>query len=360
MTWKEAAQHGDLAALSSYLAAQSHSDTANFIASFTEKGTLLTPLHYASQAGRVDAVRLLLDNSPPQAKDATDLFNRTPLYLSVLHQHPAVTRLLLQRNADANIICQCGTSPVSKAAEHGDKRTLSLLLGAGAACNTANADGETPRELASRNGHDIPWARHEKAQREKLKRAAARGDTEQVRLLVQAGVNPAERTPAGAASPLEVACEGGRTVVVRFLLHEMVPPFLVPSLSPKMRIEAFGPRALHEAAKKGHEPLVELLLDTGFPPDARDADQMTPLHRAAAQGHTGAAELLLRRDAAGVLARGVNAVTPLHQAATQGKADMVGFLLDRNADPEAEDGQGMTPKDRARGDAIRVFEQRGL
>ncbi|RSL74133.1 hypothetical protein CEP53_000455 [Fusarium sp. AF-6] len=343
MSWREAVEQGDLDALSSYLGAHSN-DTADF----TESGTLLTPLHYAAQSGHLPIVSLLLDCDPPAPRDATDRFNRTPLYLSVLHRHPDISRLLLKHNADPNILCQCGTSPMSKAAEHGDRRTISLLVDAGATWNTANADGETPQELASRNGHEIPWAGHERRQREKLKRAVTSGDAVLVRDLIQAGANPAGRPSPGAATVLEVACQGGKMDVVRVLLQTLS--------ASGSTTESMGSMALHEAAKKGHTGLVELLLDTGFSANARDADQMTPLHRAAARGHMGVANVLLRRDAAGVLARGVNEVTPLHQAAMQGKADMVRFLLSKNADPKAEDGEGRTPRDRASGDAVHVFE----
>ncbi|HEX5474715.1 MAG TPA: ankyrin repeat domain-containing protein [Vicinamibacterales bacterium] len=55
-----------------------------------------------------------------------------------------------------------------------------------------------------------------------------------------------------------------------------------------------GWTALHEAAKRGHEPLVHFLLDHGADPNAREAgDWTSPLHWAAAQGHSAIVRRLL-------------------------------------------------------------------
>jgi ankyrin repeat protein len=347
MSWKQAAEEGNIAALNATINACN-----NDVGTLVEAHTGLTPLHYAAKCGRLDAVQFLLDKH--LALNATDRFGRTPLYMGILHQQPDTVGFLLQKKANPNICCQCKTTALSKAAEYGDKKMLSLLLDAGAAWNTKNVDGESPKELAARNGHGMPWERHEAAQRERLVDAAARGDVEDMKRLIQLGVEPADRPPK-SMSALEAACENGRIDVVRFLLFD-------PSVSrapASARIESMGRLAVHEAAKKGYDEVVDLLLGTGLSSDYRDPDNMTPLHRAAARGHEGVAEVLLKFHA-DINAKGVNDASPLHQAAMQGRAEMVQFLLNKKANPAAKDGQGRTAKDVARRGALRVFEDRGL
>jgi ankyrin repeat protein len=49
---------------------------------------------------------------------------------------------------------------------------------------------------------------------------------------------------------------------------------------------------LSRAAEKGHERIVQLLLENGARPDFEDAPGQTPLSRAVDAGHTAVVELL--------------------------------------------------------------------
>ncbi|KAH7112507.1 ankyrin repeat-containing domain protein, partial [Dendryphion nanum] len=286
-----------------------------------EEETKLTPLHYAAKNGRLDAVQFLYGKKV--ALNAIDKFGRTPLYMAVLQKQGAIVQFLLEKQANPNVCCQCKTTAVSKAAEYGDKKMLTQLLEAGAAWNTDNVDGESPKQLAARNGHGLPWDIFESEQREKLVEAAANGDIEHVGQLIRLGVDPTER-PDNSMSALETACAYGRADVVKFLLYDAS----VGAGTALDRIKSMGGiTVIHEAARKGHTDVVVLLLGAGLAPDSRDADSMTALHRAAARGQKDVVELLLRADSSMIDARGLNDATPLHQAALQGRGDMVTFLL---------------------------------
>ena len=58
-----------------------------------------------------------------------------------------------------------------------------------------------------------------------------------------------------------------------------------------------GQTALHIAARQGHVPNVELLLDHGASPNAATKDLYTPLHIAAREGHMEVAKVLLDKGA---------------------------------------------------------------
>ncbi|KAM4068142.1 ankyrin repeats (3 copies) domain-containing protein [Hirsutella rhossiliensis] len=317
MSWKQAIEEGNDPALVAVI------NSCNDMIALVEEESGMTPLHYAAKCGRLEAVRFLLGKRFPL--NATDKFGRTPLYMAVLHQQLETVKSLLQNDADPNIRCRCKTSTVSKAAEYGNRAMLRLLREAGAAWNTANVDGESPKELAARNGHVIPWARYEADQHDRLLNAAQEGHVESVRRLVRLGVDPAERPP-NSMSALETACEGGKIEVVRFLLCDAS----VGTAPAFERIKSMGETAIHKATMNGHGTVVRLLLQNGLSPDTRDFDNMTPLHRAAARGHEKVATVLLEYKA-NINAKGLHGATPLHQAEKQKRTGMIRFLLDRGA-----------------------------
>jgi ankyrin repeat protein len=77
----------------------------------------------------------------------------------------------------------------------------------------------------------------------------------------------------------------------------------------------------------------------------RDTDGSTPLHCATWKGHENVVEVLLQAGA------DVNAVnqnehwgtTPLHAAAHANQARIAQLLIDKGADPKAQDMEGRTP-----------------
>lgn len=94
---------------------------------------------------------------------------------------------------------------------------------------------------------------------------------------------------------------------------------------------------LHIAARRGSEPVLQLLLAAGFSPALRGPGGKTPLHDAASGGHPRMVMLLLAAGAH-VDARTAYGFTPLHLSvgpATQ-------LLLDAGADPMARDAHGQT------------------
>jgi ankyrin repeat protein len=78
MSWKQAAEEGNIAALAAVV------NACNNVRTLVEEGTRLTPLHYAAKCGHLEAVRFLVEKN--LLLNANDKFGRTPLYIGVLHQ----------------------------------------------------------------------------------------------------------------------------------------------------------------------------------------------------------------------------------------------------------------------------------
>jgi ankyrin repeat protein len=103
-----------------------------------------------------------------------------------------------------------------------------------------------------------------------------------------------------------------------------------------------GFTALHLAAFFGRDEVARLLVSRGADVDARGRGWMTgtPLHSAAAGRHAGVLDVLLEAGA-DPNARQSGGWTPLHAAARNGDVASVRLLLAAGADPAAANDDGM-------------------
>jgi ankyrin repeat protein len=157
------------------------------------------------------------------------------------------------------------------------------------------------------------------------------------------------KPPPGELDLYEAAALG-ESDRVRDLLD--AEPGAVSALSP----DGFSP--LHLAAFFGWEEVVALLLERGAPLDAHSQSsfaRVTPLGSAAAAGETSIARRLLDAGA-DVNARSLDGeFTPLHAAAQGGNAPLVALLLERGADRSASTDEGKTSQDLAASDEIHAL-----
>ena len=96
------------------------------------------------------------------------------------------------------------------------------------------------------------------------------------------------------------------------------------------REDSFFKTALHWAAISGHKDIVELLLDKGADVDARTVGRETPLHYATQRGHVEVVELLIAKGA-DINAKNNRGQTPLDIAIRQNREDIVKLLITKGA-----------------------------
>jgi len=113
-----------------------------------------------------------------------------------------------------------------------------------------------------------------------------------------------------------------------------------------------GATPLALAAWHGHARLVETLLERGALPDTSDGQARTALHYALENRRDDIAKKLLEAGAAATPAD-LFGTTPLHLAARNGNREIVQLLLSRGASRIARDSRARTPADRAANSGIR-------
>lgn len=290
-------------------------------------------------AGLTEVARVLLDaGAGPDTNNG--LPRRTGRYRSALYgaagiaDNPAITALLLERGADPD-----DDESLYHSVYHRDHACLRLLLRHGARVNGTNA----------------------------LAAATGAGDVEGVRLLVEAGGDPGRPltapAPAGhladrSVNPLVAAAAGDTAAVVEILLAAGADPNAATR-------EGISP--VRQALRRGKSDVAELLLRSGAQDDTTAVDHflgaclradradagrlladhpglvdgLSDVDRAAigpAAGRASLAAVALMLDLGfPVDARDENGETPLHEAAYAGRADVVALLLDRGAEVDSRD-----------------------
>jgi hypothetical protein len=166
-----------------------------------------------------------------------------------------------------------------------------------------------------------------------LHRAAAAGDVEAARLLIDKGFKVNQGDEA-YKTPLAYATESGRTEMAEFLASRGAV------------IEDVASRVL-DAAAAGDGATVRRLVEEGVDPNTSQGWGQKLLHYAAGEGDRQTAELLLGKGA-DVNARNQAGETPLHAAALRNQAEMIRFLASKGADVDAASRAGCTALDYAR------------
>ncbi len=181
-------------------------------------------------------------------------------------------------------------------------------------------------------------AKHQDRPNESLQRAAAKGDIEQVRLLISKGADVNARDEKGM-TPLYYAARYGRKEVAELLISK--------GADVNVKEDRWGGTPLSWTAMGDHRDLAELLIANGANVNSKGHYGWTPLHDAAWGGARHVADLLLAKKADISAQAEKWAATPLHAAAYQGHKDVAELLIAKGADVNTKGIEGYTPLQRA-------------
>jgi ankyrin repeat protein len=175
---------------------------------------------------------------------------------------------------------------------------------------------------------------------EKVYKAASRGHSSVVQLLLEKKANVAMKSGEDGLTALHMAAGHGHEAAIK-LLHE-----LGADISGE---DEYGETALHVAAEYGHEAAVKLLLELGADISKKSGGLGdTALHIAASFEHVGVVQLLLEKGAR-ISEKNKEGRTALHLAVEYDLEEVVKLLLERGAyaDIWGKDADGKTALDLA-------------
>jgi len=195
-----------------------------------------------------------------------------------------------------------------------------------------------------------------------LQRAAMSGHKDVVELLLAKGarIDAQEGWPGGTS--LDYAAENGHKEIAELLIAKGA------DVNATRRGYPVGNTPLHSAVRAGHKDVVELLIAKGADVNAKNDEGQTPLDIAMIRNRTNIAELLEARGAdvslhvaarvgalakvkslieevADINAKDASGQTALHYAARTRRKDIAELLIANGADVNAKNDEGQTPID---------------
>jgi ankyrin repeat protein len=251
-----------------------------------------TPLHYAARDGHLEMVRLLLDaGASIDDRDPNDI---TPLLLASSNDRVAVAKLLIERGADIQAIDWYGRTPLYAAIDvrnrdspdpqagsgtdtAGNLELIRLLLDKGARPNTRI------REMPVVRSHVLPlgslsWV--DFTGETPFIRAALAGDTVVMRLLLEHGADANLATTHGTTAL--AAAAGMNWTVAQTVTWG--PAALLEAVrichdagNDVNAANSKGIRAIHAAANRGSDDIIQYLAAHGADLHAKDGDGRTAM-----------------------------------------------------------------------------------
>jgi uncharacterized protein len=263
-----------------------------------------TPLLYATREGHLETARLLIEHGA--SLELADGNGVTPLINAIINasvfrvnrtgtsDHLKVAQLLLDAGAEVNAVDWYGETPLWAAV---DVRNLELgrdgndrnvrdeafalierMLEAGADPNARTREHPHERRFILVVVGSVSWV--DLTGQTPFLRAAAAGDVDVMRLLLAHGADPNIATNGGT-TPLMVAAGVNWAVAETFDLGDealLEAVMLAHSLGNDVNaVNSMGVAAIHGAANRGANDVIEYLAANGARLDAADAQGRTPL-----------------------------------------------------------------------------------
>ena len=298
-----------------------------------------TPLAFACSHGDEASLRALLD-----AKASPDAAAfEPPLVAATAHGFAQLVTLLVKAGAKVNAADETGASALWTAAANGFTDIARFLVEAGADREQADNDGKLPAIVALENGHvalsdylNAPanYPASHSIWRGSKKRAKQAAEARRIQVVNKA---MGQDVSAAAADEPEWTFSGG---IAR---------------------SQWATQDFPSVAASGNLELVGRMLDSGLDPDwAQFKGNPTALMLSARSGELGMVDLLLARGAKVNLATD-KGLTALHMALFKPSARVHGpiirSLLAAGANPNAPDGEGQRPLQRALAHAVPALVQ---
>lgn len=233
----------------------------------------------AVRTGNIDSVKTLLGINPLLINEKDNL-ERTPLHWAARNGNLEVLKLLLEKNADVNLIDKDKCTPLVLALYNEKRDVVKVLIDAGTDVNLSNIFAMSALHYTIRFKYAIESA-----------------------LIINKGADLNAKIYDGKTS-VHLACQGGRSEILKILLEKGAKADLKDS---------GGNYPIHNAVYFGDKIAVGMLIDHKADINAKNGFGRTPLHQAAASGYAEVTRILIENGAEAKL-KDNNGKTPLDLA----------------------------------------------
>jgi uncharacterized protein len=252
----------------------------------------MTALSFAAREGRLEAARLLIDaGADVNAREANGI---GPLVMAITNRHTPVAALLLARGADPNAADWWGRTPLwsavdmrnldldSRTFENGVERApvlelIEALIAKGADVNARVKEFPPQRRFMMPLG-SLAWV--DVTGQTAFWRASLSADVPLMKLLLSKGADPNIATFNGT-TPL-MAAAGVNWVIGQ--TYSESPAMYLEAVKLCLElggdvnaVNAMGLAAVHGAANRGSDDIIELLAKSGARLDVKDKEGRTPM-----------------------------------------------------------------------------------
>jgi ankyrin repeat protein len=264
-----------------------------------------TALAFSAREGDIATARVMLDAGVDV--NYGDIDNTSPLVVAIMNKQFSFAKFLLERGADPNTVDAYGRTPLYAIVDirNEDWSTLpnrktddplpSLEIVKELLARGAKVDSALIKPLPGRSGMDSGDTSLN-AGATPLMRAARSGDTAVMRLLLEKGANPKLATTDGNNALMFAAGVGYRDKYTRGTDQEALEAVKI-MMEAGLDIHAAnakGETALHGAAFRGADVIVQFLVDHGADINAKTKRGFTPLD--IARGKDSVAQLPVPHD----------------------------------------------------------------
>ncbi len=268
----------------------------------------LTALHFAAREGALDAAKAIADAGGNL--NVVDPDGITPLHLAIINAHFDLAAMLVEKGADVNKADRVGRTPLFMAADansmewlfsrpvpqaSGELSALDIaarLLDKGANINAAL----TGRPFILH--HNATGNRNIMEEATPFFRAATTSDLPMMRLLLDRGADPLRTTRNGTTALMALA--GLNWVEISSLGTEDESiegmTLLIARGADVNAVNALGETAVHGAAQRGANRVVQFLADKNARLDVKNKEGRTPMDEARGQADTSAEDNVRRPE----------------------------------------------------------------
>jgi ankyrin repeat protein len=247
-----------------------------------------TALLFSAREGDVESARAMLDAGVDV--NYGDVDNTSAMVAAIMNKQYSFAKFLLDRGADPNIIDAYGRTALYAVIDirnqdwsalperKSDDPMPSLDLAKALLSHGARPDTALTRALPGRSGMDSGDTTLDEGATPFM-RAARSGDAAAMRLLLEVGADPKLTTKDGNNALLFAAGVGYRDKNTKGTESEALEALKITieaGLDVK-QANSRGETALHGAASRGADTIVQFLVDHGAPLNVKNNQKMTPL-----------------------------------------------------------------------------------